>query len=253
MTEYGVVLRDAIKQEAIGKLYNYGDEDKKLLEIMCSEIRSVTAVHLQHLAELDYLHIKGSGSTISKYIAIFRSETVRAVLMSQLVLERVNDCDLIALSLYKHFKQSNSYISKPGEPSSAHIYTRYDDAFRRLKPKRIKKELFDLINNPRDAFYLPYTVRLLSSWKIPSMKELLIKHSNSFQISAEELGFYSGIDISSSYLVYMQRNLRMNALFSLRYFPSDETIRVVQNAIDDGDEDIREIAKKTFDIIKGDK
>lgn len=101
---------------------------------------------------------------------------MKGFLIPALVADKIQGCDKLILQLYLHFRSSNEYIAAPGAPAPAHIYTRYDDAFRRLRPKKLSKDLVALAHSPRDAFHLPFTMRMLASRKLPEMKNVLISY-----------------------------------------------------------------------------
>jgi len=133
--------------------------------MMFGEINCCFGTNFHYLAEIDRFNIHGSGEIMAKYISSFPSETVRGFLIPQIVADRLKDADKLILQLYLHFKNSDEYIAKPEEPSPAHIYVRYDNAFKSLKPKRLQNELLKPAHDPRNAFYLPFTMRMLASWK----------------------------------------------------------------------------------------
>ena len=190
MLNYSKVLIDSIEREKRGIDYIYPKADKELLHQLLEDINSYAGTNFQYLAELDTFNIHGVGSIVAKYITEFSSEGVKGYLIPQVVSDKTKDCDKLILQLYMHFRSSDEYIAKPGEPAPAHIYVRYDNAFRTLKPKRLAKELMGLAHSPRDAYYLPFTMRMLASWKIPEMKmyltELMRVHIKNMYITVAE-------------------------------------------------------------------
>ena len=242
---YGAVLRDAIEREKAGEGYEYSKEDRKILDEVFKEINEAVGGNYHYLAEIDLLHIKGAGPIALKYIEKFSSEGVRAFLLPHIWSEVGKSSADIIYKLYLHFKKSEAYISKPNEPSPAFIYVRYDNAFMKLKPKKLKNELLDLIRNPRDAFYLPFTTRMLASWKMEQMEDLLISYLDSDNISNKNLGICTDDKYYPSAEV-IKRELKFTAITCLKYYPSVKNIELIKQYSEDADKDIRACAKKTL-------
>lgn len=134
---------------------------------------------------------------MAEYIERFSSESVKGYLIPALVSDKVPNCDKLILQLYLHFRSSAEHIAAPQVPSPAHIYIRHDNAFKTLRPKKLAKELTALAHGPRDAFYLPFTMRMLASWKLPEMKNLLISYAMNDWITAQDVGIHDdGVVIS---------------------------------------------------------
>lgn len=153
------------------------------------------------------------------------------------------------LQLYLRFQSSDEYIAAPGAPAPAHIYTRYDDAFRRLRPKKLSKDLVALAHSPRDAFYLPFTMRMLASWKLPEMKNILISYAMSDSITAQEVRL---CDDGKEYfppLEFIRRELKFTAIEGLKYYPSEETIRLIASLAAGADKSIKTAVNKTLKVL----
>ena len=246
---YNKILDDCIEREKAGSDYFYETNDKQVLRDMCQEINESLGTSIQYLAEIDALDIKNSGHIMAKYINKFSSETVKSFLVPQMVSDKIENCDMIVLQLYKDFKVSNEYISPPGKPAPAHIYVRYDNAFRRLRSKRIKSELLELLSNPRDAFYLPFTIKMLASWKVAELKNLLISYSKANSLTANDFGFLQNTNDYFPSLSFMKRELRLSAIACLKYYPSADVYELVYNYLQDPDPDVRSIATKSLKAI----
>lgn len=243
------MLLDCIKDEKRGKDYCYPKEDKPILKKMLREINKFAGTNYHYLAEIDEFNIPGSGEIMAKYITMFSSEDVRAYLVPQMVFDKVKDCDKLVLQLYLHFKASDEYIAKPGCPSPAHIYVRYDNAIRKLKPKRLKKELLELAHNPRDAYYLPFTMRMLASWKIQEMKDLLLSYLSPDSITPQDVGIDN---IEKPYypsFESIKRDLIFTAIEGLKYYSSEETVNIIKVFADDPDQDIKMAAQKSLKFL----
>ena len=183
MQNYSEVLVDSIEREKKGIDYICPKADKELLRELLDEINSHAGTDYHYLAELDAFNIPGAGNIVAKFITEFSSEEVKGYLIPQMVSDKIKDCDKIVLQLYEQFRLSDEYVAKPGEPAPAHIYVRYDNAFKILKPKRLKKNLMEIAHSPRDAFYLPFTMRMLASWKMPEMKEKCYDWNTQYTVS----------------------------------------------------------------------
>ena len=214
---------------------------------MLSEINAQNGTNFQYLAELDAIAIPGSGWVVAKYISKYSSESVRAYLLTQLVSDKVPNCDRIILQSYLQFKSSGDYIPPPETRSSAHIYVRYDNAFKKLRPKQLTEDLLTIIRNPRDAFYLPFTLKMLASWKIPELQDLLVSYSSNSNISCQDVG------IDSRYAErvlppfdFIKRELRFSAINALQHYPSEAAEKALRICCDDIDADIRLAAQKAL-------
>lgn len=246
MLKYSKPLLDSIEREKKGIDYVYSVNDKCILNELLHKINGLMGTDFHYLAELDAFNIKGSGSIIVQYIMLFSSESVRAYLIPKLVADKIKDCDRLILQMYLHFKQSDEYISGAGFPAPAHIYTRYDNAISTIKPKRLKDDLINLAHNPRDAFYLPFTMRMLASWKIPELKDILLMYASEDNVSAQDVGLNEDDNNHFPSLAFIKRELRFTAIEGLRHYPSYEVIECIKCCSTDTDADIRAAAKKTL-------
>lgn len=224
-------------------------EDRAILLKMMDAINSAKGTSIRYLAELDAFHILGAGDIIANYIDRFSSESVKAYLIPQLVLDKVRDCDKIILRLYLQFQKSNEYLPLIGKPAPSHIYVRYDNAFRSLKSKRIAYNLLDIVSSPRDAFYLPLTVKMLASWKMPELKKVLLTYSAPNGVSMQDVGISENDQSNFPPFPYICRELKFTAINGLRYFPSDETLNALRVCMRDSDADIQSAARKIMKII----
>lgn len=247
---YDKVLRYNIDRERKGIAYITSEQDKIVLEKMTKEINEHCGTNIHYLAEIDFYCIHNSGEIMAQYLNRFQSESVRGFLIPQIVADKIEDCDKIVLQSYLHFKDSDEYISGPNEPAPAHIYVRYDNAFRKLKPKRLKTDLLLLAHNPRDAFYLPFTMRMLASWKIPEMETVLISYYDSNNITEKSVDLPEMTENCFPPLSFIRRELRFTAIDGLKYYPSERTIGMIRKCIDEPDKDVSSAAKKALAYIE---
>lgn len=249
MLQYNNLILDSIEREKSGTDYCCPAADKVLLSELLGEINQYAGASLHYLAELDMFHVPGAGTIAAKYIERFSSESVRGYLIPKLVYDKIPGCDKLILQLYMHFKSSDEYIAAPGEPAPAQIYVRYDNAFKTLRPKKPAKELLALAHNPRDAFYLPFTMRMLASWKSSEMKPLLISYANNDWITAQDVGICNDEQTCSPSLEFMKRELKFTAIEGLKYYPSPEVTDIITSLAASADEDIKAAAKKTLKVL----
>ena len=245
MPNYSKVLIDSIEREKRGIAYICPKADKELLHKLLDEINGYAGTNYHYLAELVAFNISGAGSIVAKYITEFSSEDVKGYLIPQMVSDRIKDCDKLVFQLYMQFRLSDEYVAKPGESAPAHIYVRYDNAFKILKPKRLAKDLLELAYSPRDAFYLPFTMRMLASWKMPEMKNILLSYSTD-SFSAQDVGIYDSEQPYFPSLEFMKRELTFTAIDGLKYYPSAEVRSIITSLATSADKDIKLAAKRTL-------
>lgn len=249
MLNYSKVLIDSIEREKKGLDYICPKADKALLQKLLDEINRYAGTNYHYLAELDAFNISGAGSIVAKYITEFSSEDVKGYLIPQMVSDKIKDCDKLIFQLYMQFRLSDEYVAKPGESAPAHIYVRYDNAFKILKPKRLAKDLIELAHSPRDAFYLPFTMRMLASWKMPEMKNLLLSYATNDSFSAQDVGIYDSEQPYFPSLEFMKRELIFTAIDGLKYYPSAEVRDIIISLATSADKDIQSAAKRTLKAL----
>ncbi len=243
------LLKNDIQNEAEFKDFIFNEADNEILHNILQEINQL-GYNLHYLSELEYFKVPGSGEIIAKYIKLFSSESTKSYLVPQLVSDKVKDCDKLILELYKGFKLSNSYVPGKGERASANIYVRYDNAFRRLKSKRIKNELVQLVINPRDMHYLPLTTRMLSSWKVADLKSLFCGYLNGIIIRPNDVGLPDDCDGYYPPLEYIREDIIYTSIACLKNYPDIETIDIISRYIQDDNKNIGAVANNTLKAMK---
>ena len=244
-----MILQTSIEREKQGIDYIYSEQDKNILKLMLNELNSTLNSNFQYLAELALQSLVGAGKIFVKWIEKFSSHTIKSILLQQIIIDKVKDSDFLALRLYNDFKNSNEYIAQKGMTAPAHIYVRYDNAFSKLKSQRIQNELLNLIKNPRDAFYLPFTFKMLSSKKLSELEHILISYLDEKNLNCDILG----IDNSDEYypsIKFIQRELKFSCIYGLRFYPSQNTLKILGDFLDTNDTDIKEATRKTVKYIE---
>ena len=244
------VLLDSIEREKEEFDYKYLESDRIVLAKMMDRINEHCGTDIRFLAEIDAFNIPGSGIIMTQFLDKFQSESIRSYLIPQITADRVKDCARIVLSSYLHFKNSDDYISASNKPAPAQIYTRYDKAFKDLRPKKLKEDLLSLAYNPRDAFYLPFTMRMLASWKIPVLERVFSFYLDSSNITYESVGLPEQSNNYFPPLPFIRRELKFTAIEGLKHYPSESIIKLVRECMSDSDKDICSAAKKTIGYLE---
>lgn len=224
---YGVILRDHIKAEIERRDFIYNDEDYAVSRKMIAEINCM-GYNFKYLSEIEAYQIPNVAPIIEKYIHSFKAQSTRAYLVPHLSLEKRSET---ILGLYLNFKDSQEYIAPAGVRAPAHIYVRYDNALQKCAPKALKNRLVELLSNPRDAFYLPFTARMLSSWKIPEFKQVLISYLNSEDLKHGDVGLKNDGLIYFPSFDYIKKDLQFTAVAGLKYYPQDDTVSLLENEL----------------------
>lgn len=227
---WGAVIKDFIEREREQTDFIFNDHDYMIFQKMLKEINSL-GYTFNYLCEIEAFKIPGSGEIIAKYITEFYSETTKAYLIPNMYLNLGKKCSTKLFDMYLHFKNSNECPSQEAKKHPVHIYVRYDNAFRWLKPKSIKADLVKLAENPIDFCLLPFTMRLLARWELPEMENLLLDYA------------------TRNYEKHM-RESRFTALNGLRYFPTEHSISILEKGLQDDNEDIRAVAKQSLQFIE---
>ncbi len=244
-----MVLQASIEREKNGIGYIYSEQDRNILKLMLNELNLALNSNFQYLAELALQNLVGAGKIFVKWIEKFSSHTIKSILLQQIIIDKVKDSDFLALRLYNDFKNSNEYIAQKETTAPAHIYIRYDNAFSKLKSQRIQNELLNLMKFPRDAFYLPFTFRMLLSKKLPELEHILISYLDEKNLTCDLLG----VDNSDGYyppITFIQRELKFSCIYGLRFYPSQNTLKILGDFLNTNDTDIKEATRKTIKYIK---
>lgn len=242
---YGKMLLTNIQREKDGTDYIYGPEDRHVLQQMLKEINENQGTNLHYLAEIDAFNLKGAGEIMRKYIACFQSESVRAYCIPQMVEDRIPDCDAVLLSLYRHFQKSSEFLPV-NRVLPAHIYVRYDNAFKRRKSKRCQNELLKVVLDPISTFYLPLTVKMLSSWKVSALYEYLLRcahHQVTFPSEFQEA-------LSKEQLAFANRQIMFTVIAGFRYFATEEAAEILRDLSHSDDHDIRRAANTSLKLLQ---
>lgn len=248
MNCYSKVLLDSIDREKAGLDYICSEQDRTILDKMFTEINTTLNTNFHYIAEIDSFNIPGSGPIMAQYILKFSSESIRAYLTPQIVFDRVSGVDDLVVDLYRKFKSSREYISPADEPAPAHIYSRYDTAINTLKPKKLKLDLLEVVNTPRDIFYLPLTAQMIASWKLMEFKDLLLYCIRKGGISIEDIGLPDDNRTYYPSFEVVKRQLKFIVINSLKYYSTNDVLDFL-STITDNDPDLDICIKRTISYI----
>ena len=215
---------------------------------MYEEIRHVAGMRFHYVAELEWSFIPGIAKIVRKYISLFQSETVRAYLLFQLTPEQIDDYHSLLVELYNHFRESDAYISPPETASPAHITVRYDNVLYKFKSKKYADSFMVWARSPRDASYLPLTMRKLSSWKHPAMKEILLRYLDPSWLTPYDVRLPE--DSEKKYfpsLETIERELRFIAIKGLQYYPTPGVQENLRYYLNTPDKDIQSAIKRSLE------
>lgn len=249
MAKDNFLLDLAIEDEVTGISYFKNSYDKQLLKQLFFEINNQNGTNYRYVAQLDFLKIDNINHIIMKYIDEFNSEHIRVILVKQLFLGDDFEKEDLAIKYYNKFKESKEYISEIGEPSPRKIVTIYDNLFSSFCSKKEKVKLLEIIKNPRDAYYLPLTMKMLTLLKTEEIKNILLKFLNSSFITRKIGSIYKdeGYDPSLSIIKY---ELTIMSIDGLKYYHTEEVCNIIAKYENDKNHEIQKHAIKTLSYLK---
>jgi hypothetical protein len=93
-------------------------------------------------------------------------------------------------------------------------------------------------------------MKLLASWKMPEMRDVLLKYADISSLSAKDFGLCDDTDARREYVDFGKRQLMFSAIYGLRYFPSPEVEEIIKSFTESADKDIVAAAKKTMKVLE---
>ena len=239
------ILDLAIEDEVLGISYRKNSYDKEILKQLLSEINLQNNTNYRYLAQLDILVIQNINHIIVKYINEFKSSHIKAILLKQLFYGDDYEKIDIAVQLYNEFKNSCDYAPDINYPAPSHIVTIYDNLFSNLSNKTDKEKIVSIFENPRDLYYLPLTVKVLSKMKNTKVKEILMKCLNSSYITRKVGKEYNDEKYDPS-LSLIKQKLTILSLECLKYYHDNETYNLIKKFENHKDSDFQKQALKTL-------
>ena len=246
---FTILLNYSIELEKAKKGYLTSDHDREIIEAIMEEIRRETGVNVQYLAQLSLGYIKGSGEIIRKYINQIDDGILRSDLLHHMVRDRIDGCAETVYQLYMRFKNSERYIPVPGQVGPVEA-ARFDNSFWKLKPKKLKQELISFAHNHRDAYYLAFTMGTLASWRIPELESVFASFLDGSTVTSQSVGLTTEAESFHPPFSMMKRQLKFRGIVTLKYYPSENTIKLLNDCLKDEDKEIRAAAQHTLDYIE---
>lgn len=205
--------------------------DQAIMNEMIREINLScdSSVKLRGFSDVSDLYVRGAGEIVAGYVNRFTSHIVRTALLFHLVgdrkysCSRIENCESMIWNLYIQYKNSPCYINNS-------VQMDFDEAFVKMKSKKIMDEMLSLAQSPLDFCWLPRTMLMLARWKIPSVGELLEYYVDHPEVIQEQLrnsdisGRYSDEESIQKLLSRWNGQGRYTAIIGLKYFPSQRVV-----------------------------
>ncbi len=249
MVDNRTILQAEIMREKNRTAFITCDEDDAVLKEMLQKINAF-GYSFQYLAELvNYKIDDKAARVIERFINRFLREGPRGYLVGKLDINTRENTALI-IELYHHFQNSAEYISGAGMPAPSHIYTRYDNAFRKVKQQSYLLGIAELLRTPRDICYLPLTVDYLSRRNVITPENLFKWYNNADTITSADIGLP---DDNATYyppVSYFRRQIKFEVIRSLQYYPSSTSLALLNECTNCGDFDLAASAKKSLKAMQ---
>ena len=246
---YRQFIQYQISQEIAKTDFFYDEADGNLLREMFEKMNRQCGSNYHYLAEIAYHLTPGASQIVLEYFDRFHSEGVRAFLLPQLLYDKNVPDARIILDGYLRFKSSPDYISGKDQPAPLYISARYDNALKKLKPKKLKAGLEELVVCPRDVVYLPFTMKMLASWKSSAVEMQLSRYFDPMTIPTQEFGLPEDSAHFFPPVSSMRKELLYYAIACSVYYPSDENITNVQKLLVSDDQNLRLAAQKAMNRL----
>lgn len=240
------LLKEFIKDEKRGIDYICPKIDKPILKELMKKINKTVGTHFKYLAELDSLTVHNVGHIVAEYLPKISAHSVRCCLLHMLVCDKKEEFSTILLESYIDFKNSSEYIAPAGKTSPAHICVRYDNVLKKLRSKASQKSLLEIVKEPRDAIYLPFTLKMLASCKVNGIEELLFDYSDVSKLTPKDFGLSGDGECYFPPFSFMKRELIFSVILGLQYFPSQQALSIIEGFSLYDDADIASAAKKVL-------
>ena len=259
--KYSRFMADDIVAEIEGRAYTFAGNDRNVLKEMCDEIDKTYPEYsykFHYLSEIDRISLPvGSSSILLKYIYQFESESCRSVLVSCILLDnrrykvKIKNLDRIIMDLYHHFRASPYYLPPPGPCRAAHIYMRYDTALTRLKTLKIVPDIIEILKSRRELYILGGTAMAISKkWAPKELGEIVAAHLMNKNVTRTDVGIpEDGGDYRPTAEVIATQSV-FNGIQYLRYYPSQENVRIISSYADHENEELAKYAKAQAELME---
>lgn len=256
---YRSILADAIIAERNGREYIFLGKDKDVLREMCDEIHETYPDYyyrFHYLSEIALIDLPiGAGAILLKYIHQFESESCRAALIPSIITDKIyhkikyRDIDKTMMGLYLHFLASDFALALPGSPyASSHIYMAYDNAFWRLKSKKIMPQIVERLKNRLEVMRLSITAKMIArKWAPPELGEIMANHLSNKNVTRADLEMP---EASLEYFEYIVEQSCFTAIYCLQFYPSKKNLEIVLSYTKGYSSELMECALKHAKIIE---
>ena len=113
-------------------------------------------------------------------------------------------------------------------------------------------KLLNLIKDPRDAYYLPITLKMMAHLRVEEVKDILIKFLNPAYITRKVGSIYKD-ELYDPCLTHIKRTLMLYSLEYLKYYSYNDVYNVIKKFEDSKDVEIQRVAQKTLRHLENKK
>ena len=147
--------------------------DDVLMKDMIRKINDAVGSCFRGYSDIVDQYIEGAGEIVAEYIFQFEDHKIRASLLHHLIgnktysIKPVKNAAEIVWQLYTVYRDS-------ADCDIWVIQMSYDDAFVRLRAKKLADRLVEAVRDPLVFSALPRTVKMLAAWKKPELEAILL-------------------------------------------------------------------------------
>ena len=164
-------------------------------------------------------------------------------------LDKVEDCDSLIIDLYFSFIRKRDCFLITQMNVLSYISCCYDNAFKKMKTKKIRYKIAELLDNPLDAYYLPLTMEMITKDSPNKTKNVWIHYIRDV-ITPVEMGFRTDIeDRDSSKFELMVEQLKYNSIVALKYCDGEDVMEVLDGLAKGDHKGFSDTAQKSYNYI----
>ncbi|MBE6617252.1 MAG: hypothetical protein E7627_04850 [Ruminococcaceae bacterium] len=241
---------DRIERELESQEDYFEGNDKQLFYEMLAELDSNRSYKMRTFTELhSAVCPSGAGHIIVKYINRFENELAKSRLILRLYTDKVPNRDRIIMDLYHKYRESKYYLHADKGGIQMCICMDYDNAFYKMKSKKLLPELIEISKSIAETRRLSVTYgMIMKKWAPPEMEEIMVGHLLNRTPSKLEMGFADGPETDKRFYFDLTQS-RFCQIRTLSYFPSERNHDLILTYADHEDKDLSKYAKKTAEIM----
>ena len=187
----------------------------------------------------------GAGNVIAKYIDRFEDEYLKARMLYRFTEDKVPGRDRLVMDLYHKFRASKYYLGSDKPDIARCIYNWYDNAFYKIKSKKLVPELIEFAKSIAETRRLAITYgMMMKKWAPPEMEEIMAAHLLNRTPTKAEMGFEDIPDNDRLYHFETTQS-RFTQIEVLSYFPSERNRDLILTYADHEHKELSKFAKKT--------